>query len=160
MIEHGFRDRKGRLVSLRVIGDDWRAVADVAPRDDQRRFVYPLAARYLLLSERGGIWTSLAVYADEQVVGHVMWAVDDDGSHWIGGVMVDAAEQDAGVGRALTRTMLGWFATLPGPPVVRLSYHPDNQPAGRLYRALGFTPTGEIEDGEIVLERISSVAGG
>jgi diamine N-acetyltransferase len=153
VIEHGFRDRRGRLISLRVIGDDWRAVADVAPRDDQRRFVAALAALYLLLSDRGGLWTSLAVYADDLVVGHVMWAVDDDGSHWIGGVLVDAPEQGAGVGRAMTRTMLSWFATLPGPPVVRLSYHPDNQPAGRLYRALGFSPTGEIQDSELVLER-------
>jgi len=153
VIEHGFRDRRGRLISLRVIGDDWRQVADVAPRDDQRRFVYALAGRYLLLSERGELWTSLAVYADDVVVGHVMWAVDDDGSHWIGGVIVDAPEQGAGVGRALTRTLLGWFATRPGPPTVRLSYHPDNHSAGRLYRALGFTPNGEIEDGEIVLER-------
>jgi diamine N-acetyltransferase len=153
VIEQGFRDRRGRLVTLREIGDDWRQVADVAPQDGQRRFVPALAARYLLLSDRDGVWTSLAVYADDQVVGHVMWAVDDDGSHWIGGVVVDAPEQGAGVGRALTRTLIAWFASLPARPTVRLSYHPDNHAAGRLYRALGFTPTGEIQDGEIVLER-------
>lgn len=153
MIEHGYRDRRGRLVSLREIGADWREVADVAPLDDQRRFVAALAARYLLLSDRSGVWRSLAVYADDEVAGHVMWAVDDDGSHWIGGVVVDGPQQGAGVGRALTRTLIAWFATRPGPPVVRLSYHPDNRAAGRLYRSLGFTPTGEIEDGEIVLER-------
>ena len=155
MIEHGFTDRRGRLVSVRPIGDDWGAVADVAPLDAQRRFVPALAARYLLLSEREGVWTSMGVYADDDVVGHVMWAVDGEGAHWIGGVVVDATQQGAGVGRALTRTLIAWFAGLPSRPVLRLSFHPDNRTAERLYRSLGFAPNGEIEDGEIVLERAS-----
>ncbi|WFE39000.1 hypothetical protein [Micromonospora sp. WMMD998] len=37
MIDSGERDRLGRRVTLRPVSDDnWRPVADVAPRDDQR----------------------------------------------------------------------------------------------------------------------------
>ncbi|MEU4398717.1 GNAT family N-acetyltransferase [Micromonospora orduensis] len=153
MIDGGHRDRTERLVTLRPVDDDnWRAVADVAPRDDQRRFVAALGARYLLLSMRSQVWTSLAVYADETVVGHVMWGVDDDGSHWIGGMLIDAAEQGRGVGRATVRTLAPWLAARAGNPPVRLSYHPDNTGAASLYTSLGFHPTGEVEDEEVTAE--------
>lgn len=153
MIDAGGRDRDGRAITLRPVDDDnWRAVADVAPRDDQRAWVPALAARYLLLSMRTGVWTSLAVYADETVVGHVMWGVDDDGSHWIGGMMIDAAEQGRGIGRATVATLAGWLAAREGNPPVRLSYHPANTAAAALYTALGFRPTGAMEDDEVVTE--------
>ncbi|MBQ0980523.1 GNAT family N-acetyltransferase [Micromonospora sp. M61] len=153
MINGGHLDRAGRRVTLRPIDDDnWRAVADVAPRDDQRRFVAALGARYLLLSSRSEVWTSLAVYADETVVGHVMWGVDDDGSHWIGGMLIDAAEQGRGVGRATVQTLAPWLAARDGNPPVRLSYHPDNTQAAALYTSLGFHPTGAVDDEELVAE--------
>ncbi|MEU8261088.1 GNAT family N-acetyltransferase [Micromonospora sp. NPDC048999] len=151
MINSGLCDRAGRRVTLRPVDDDnWRAVADVAPRDDQRAWVPALAARYLLLTMRSDVWTSLAVYADETVVGHVMWGVDDDGSRWIGGMVIDAAEQHRGVGRATVRTLADWLATQGHP--IRLSYHPDNTQAAALYRSLNFHPTGAMEDDELVAE--------
>ncbi|WP_092375316.1 GNAT family N-acetyltransferase [Micromonospora phaseoli] len=151
MIDSGITDRRGRRITLRPVDDDnWRAVADVAPRDDQRDWVPALAARYLLLTERSEVWTSLAGYADETVVGHVMWGVDEDDSRWIGGMLVDAAEQGHGVGRAIVRTLAGWLAAQGHP--VRLSYHPRNAAAARLYPSLGFTPTGAWEDDEVVVE--------
>lgn len=111
MIDHGFLDGTGRRVTLREVGDEnWRAVADIVPLDDQRIYVPAMAARYLLLSMREGIWNSLAVYADDTVVGHVIWGLDEDGSHWIGGMLIDGAEQGKGLGRALLRTMTGWLA--------------------------------------------------
>ncbi|MEV4762083.1 GNAT family N-acetyltransferase [Micromonospora chokoriensis] len=153
MINGGHLDRQGRRITLRPVDDDnWRAVADVAPRDDQRRFVAALGARYLLLSTRSEVWNSLAVYADETVVGHVMWGVDDDGSHWIGGMLIDAAEQHRGVGRATVRTLADWLSTREGNPPVRLSYHPDNTQAAALYTSLGFHPTGEVDDEELITE--------
>lgn len=154
MIDTGESDRLGRRVVLRQIDvdSDWRSVADVAPRDDQRAFVFPLAARYVLLSILEGEWRSLGIYADDDVVGHVMWAVDDDGSHWIGGLMVDAAEQGHGVGAAATRTLVAWLRARPHRPAVRLSYHPDNMAAAALYAALGFAPTGAMADDEVVVE--------
>ncbi|MFD6564832.1 GNAT family N-acetyltransferase [Micromonospora profundi] len=153
MIDDGHVDRLGRRVTLRPVDDDnWRAVADVAPRDDQRRFVAALGARYLLLSIRSEVWNSLAVYADEIVVGHVMWGVDDDGSHWIGGMLIDTAEQRRGVGRATVRTLAAWLSAREGNPVIRLSYHPDNTGAAALYSSLGFHPTGDTDDEELITE--------
>ncbi|MEU1605059.1 GNAT family N-acetyltransferase [Micromonospora matsumotoense] len=153
MLYSGHTDRAGRRVTLRPVGDDnWRAVADLAPRDDQRDWVPALAARYLVLTMRSDVWTSLAVYADESVVGHVMWGVDDDGSRWIGGMVVDAAEQGRGVGRAAVRTLADWLGGPDAVHPVRLSYHPDNAAAARLYTSLGFVPTGVVEDDELVAE--------
>ncbi|WP_404386510.1 GNAT family N-acetyltransferase [Knoellia locipacati] len=155
-ITSGLEDASGRPVTLRLVGDDWRAVADVRPTDAQREFVFPMAARYLLMTEKGGPWTSLGIYAGEQVVGHVMWGLDDDGSHWIGGLVVDQAEQGRGLGRATTRTLMAWFEQLPGHWTTRLTHHPANTAAARLYADLGFTPTGEVdEDGEVVLELLA-----
>ncbi|WP_055693545.1 GNAT family N-acetyltransferase [Streptomyces prasinopilosus] len=153
-------DRRGRCVVLEEITDEnWRAVADVAPADDQRRFVAALGARYLLLSLRDGTWNSLAVRAGDEVVGHVMWAYDEeDGTHWIGGMVVNAAEQGKGVGRATMRALMRRLAALPSCREVRLSYHPENTPAARLYASLGFTPTGEFEGEEIVAALSSGVA--
>ncbi|KAB1153671.1 GNAT family N-acetyltransferase [Micromonospora sp. AMSO12t] len=160
MINSGLSDRAGRQVTLRPVDDDnWRAVADVAPRDDQRGWVAALAARYLLLTMRSDVWTSLAVYADETVVGHVMWGVDDDGSRWIGGMVVDAAEQERGVGRAAVRTLAAWLGAQDGGHPVRLSYHPDNTQAARLYTSLGFVPTGAMEDEELVVELVAPAQG-
>ncbi|MEV7328605.1 GNAT family N-acetyltransferase [Micromonospora sp. NPDC093244] len=154
MIDGGHLDRVGRQVTLRPVDDaNWRAVADVAPRDEQRRFVAALGARYLLLSMRSEVWTSLAVYADGTVVGHVMWGVDDDGSHWIGGMLIDAAEQHRGVGRAAVQTLAPWLAARPGNPPVRLSYHPDNTQAAALYTSLGFRPTGDWDDEELIAQQ-------
>lgn len=153
MIDAGLRDRHGRAVTLADVGDDWHAVADVVPRDDQREFVFPMAARYLLLSLRESAWHSLAVRADDEVVGHVMWGVDDDGSRWVGGVIIDASQQGAGLGRASTQTLIEWLEEQPGCNGVRLSLHPDNVAAARLYDSMGFVPTGEMDGHEVVLER-------
>ncbi|MFI5753278.1 GNAT family N-acetyltransferase [Streptomyces sp. NPDC051644] len=81
---------------------------------------------------REGVWNSFAVYADDTVVGHVMWGRDEDGSHWIGGTLIDGAEQGKGVGRAAARTLMGWLADRDDCRVLRLSYHPDNAAAGHL----------------------------
>lgn len=147
------QDRTGRAVTLAAITDEnWRDVADVAPRDDQRPFVPALAARYLLLSARGGPWTSLAVLADGVVAGHLMWAYDtSDGTHWVGGMVIDTAEQGKGVGRAAVRAAIGLLGSRPGAREIRLSCHPDNVAAAALYRAAGFRPTDDRVDDEIVL---------
>lgn len=151
IIGYGLSDRSGRHITLRPVDEgNWRAVADIAPRDDQRRHVAALGARYLLLSMREKVWTSLAVCADDTVVGHIMWGVDEDSSHWLGGMLIDAAEQGKGVGRAVLRTMRTWLAAQPGCRVIRLSYHPENAAARDLYASEGFRATGEMAEDEVI----------
>ncbi|SDG65558.1 diamine N-acetyltransferase [Lentzea fradiae] len=156
LIDSGVRDGRGRLVTLTAITDDnWRAVADVVPRDDQREFVPPSAARYLLLSSREGVWHSLGICADEAVVGHVMWGFDpDDGAHWVGGLLVDAARQGEGVGRAALTVLLAWLEAKPDFVRARLSYRPENAAARKLYASLGFVELDLVEDDEVVAELV------
>jgi diamine N-acetyltransferase len=133
MIDSGQRDRQGRRISLHEIGDDRRAVADVMPRDYQRRFVFPSAARYVLLSVLEGDCRSLGIRADDTVVGHVMWAVDDDGSRWIGGLILDRAHQGTGIGRAAT------MALSPGCPTILSARSSDSRTIPTTQRRLRCT---------------------
>lgn len=133
-----------------VTADNWRDVADLAPRDDQRRFVPALAARYLLLGVHGDTWHNLAAFEGGVAVAHVMWGQDDDGSLWIGGLLVDAAHQGRGVGRRVVELLLERWQDEPGP--VRMSYHPDNAASRALFAGLGFVDTGEWADDERVME--------
>jgi diamine N-acetyltransferase len=150
----GIVDRSGRAVTVRAVDEhNWRAVADVAPRDDQREFVAALAARYVLLSDREGVWTSLAICADDHVVGHVMWAVDDEeNTYVIGGLVIDAAEQGRGLGRAAMLVMLTYLDQKAERLPVRLAVDPANQTAERLYSSLGFVATGELDGDESIME--------
>lgn len=151
MITLGLSDRAGRRVVLHEVNDEnWRAVADIAPLDGQRRYVPALAARYLLLSSREGVWHSLAVCADDRVVGHIMWGRDEDGSYWLGGMVIDGAEQGRGLGRAAVRTLMDWLARRADCRELRLSYHPDNTVAARLYASVGFQPTAAASGDEVV----------
>lgn len=159
VITLGISDRAGRRVVLHEVDDEnWRAVADVAPLAEQCRYVPALAARYLLLSLREGIWHSLAVCADDSVVGHIMWGRDEDGSYWLGGMLIDGTEQGKGVGRAAVRTLMEWLAQRQDCRELRLSYHPDNAVAARLYASVGFQPT-DIASGDEVVASLSVLDG-
>lgn len=141
----------GRATSVRVVpvtSENWRDIAGVRPAEDQRDWVAG-PTYYLCLSAYGGLWRSCGIEADGVIVGHVMWAVDpDDGSHWIGGLLVDARQQGRGIGRATVAALVKqWEGD------AALSVSPDNEVALGLYRSLGFAETGEREDDEIVLRR-------
>ena len=132
-----------------VDATNWSILAEVEPRPDQRDFVAPIT-RYLCLAHYGGEWHPLAIEVDSTIVGHVMWAVDeDDGSTWLGGLVIDAAHQGRGAGRMTVETFLDRFAEN-GKANVALSYSPENKVARALYLSIGFVETGEMEDDEIV----------
>jgi diamine N-acetyltransferase len=149
-----------------VTSDNWRDVAGLRVAEHQRRWVADVTY-YLCLSVFGGLWRSCAVVDDEgTTVGHVMWAVDpDDGSHWIGGLVIGTAHQGRGLGRATVESLMGMWEeqepSLSGRPYQQaaLSVAPDNESALRLYRSLGFVETGELSDDELVLRRARGPAG-
>jgi diamine N-acetyltransferase len=139
-------------IALREVGpDNWRACAALEVATDQQDFVAPVT-RYLAMCAYGDTpWRPLAVEAGGRIVGFAIWAVDpDDGSFWIGGLVVDRAEQRKGYGRAIVLGLLE-RARAGGHPSAALSYQPANIAARTLYADLGFTETGEpAEDGEVV----------
>lgn len=142
---------------IEIDAGNWRQVAAVRPQPDQERFVAPISY-YLCLAHYGGEWHPLAVEASGSIVGHLMWAMDEeDGSTWLGGLVIDAARQRKGIGRAAVEAFLARF-TDEGGIDAALSYSPDNDAARRLYASMGFVETGEMEGDEIVarLRRPSS----
>jgi diamine N-acetyltransferase len=137
-------------VLVPVDASTWRAVADLEVDAAQRRFVAE-PSRYLALCAYGGEWTPLAVRLGDEVIGMLMWAIDpEDGSCWLGGVLVDRRWQRRGLGRRAVAQALAQLSDAARAGGFALSYHPDNDAARRTYRALGFVETGETEGDEVV----------
>jgi diamine N-acetyltransferase len=133
-----------------VTADNWREVAELQVRGDQRDFVAPVTRYLALCAYDDGPWHPVALRDDGRTVGFAMEAVDPaDGSYWIGGLVVDAAQQGRGVGRAAVSALLA-RARARGCPSAALSYEPANVVARRLYASLGFVETGEAEGEELV----------
>ncbi|MFZ0325170.1 MAG: GNAT family N-acetyltransferase [Actinomycetes bacterium] len=138
-------------VDLRpVSSDNWRDCAALEVSQEQREFVAPVT-RYLTMCAYGDTpWHPLAVESGGSTVGFVMWAVDPaDNSLWIGGLVVDAAHQHHGIGRAVVASLVE-RAQAEGRTCAALSYSPANVVARTLYVSLGFLETGETEDDEVV----------
>jgi diamine N-acetyltransferase len=134
-----------------VDAQNWRTVVSVEVAPGQSEFVMPVA-NYLCLCQYGGVWHPRAIIADGVVVGHVMWAFDsDEGATWLGGLVIDAARQRQGIGRAAVHAFIDEFTSDDGSVHVALSYDPSNEIARALYLDIGFEETGEMtDDGEIV----------
>lgn len=136
-------------VALVAIGaDNWRKAAGLVVKPGQEQFVAPVSY-YLCLAHYGDDWTPLGIEVDGAIVGHVMWAVDEDDSVWLGGLVIDAAHQSKGVGRGAVLRFIDRFSN-DGNADIALSYSPGNTAAKKLYRSIGFVETGEIAEDELV----------
>ena len=132
-----------------VTRENWRAVARLKVTEAQREFVAE-PCYYLALCCYGGDWHPLAMDVEGQVVGLMMWAVDEkDGSCWLGGILVDQAVQGRGYGRRAVREAVSMLNREHGYRHFVLSYQPANLAARQLYQKLGFIETTEWEDDEV-----------
>ena len=138
-------------VTLRPVDSkNWRDVARLKVAQDQREFVAE-PCYYLALCHYGDLWRPLAIYLGEQVIGFMMWAVDpDDGSCWLGGILIDQGHQGQGYGRRAVQTAMDQLAQAHGHQHFALSYNPSNAVARHVYKTLGFVETDEWEDAEVV----------
>ena len=144
----------GRAVLRAVDATNWLEVIQLQVAEDQRHFV---ASNLFSLAQAKIFdrYVPLAIYeaAGPQVlVGFAMY-----GPHlpselpWIDRLMIDARFQRRGWGRAAMLALMERIQReRPGP--MRISYEPDNQAAEALYASLGFMPTGEVLEGELVRE--------
>jgi diamine N-acetyltransferase len=123
-----------------------RACIGLAVAPDQAGFV-ATNAESLIQSKFEPHWLTRAIYAADTMVGFVMYGHDPDFGWGVLRLMVDAAFQGRGYGRAALRCVLDDIQAA-GAPSVGVSYEDDNQVARRLYSSLGFVETGEQPFGE------------
>jgi diamine N-acetyltransferase len=138
-------------VTLRdITRQNWRECVNLKVRPDQQHFVATNAGS-MAQARYEPEWIPLAVYDGATMVGFVMYGIAlDDRQHWILRVMVDAAHQGKGYGRALMRALLARMRDDPACDEIFIGYEPDNAVAEALYQSLGFEQTGQIVEGEVV----------
>lgn len=144
--------RPSPRVALRPVTRSDRAVLEaLAVRSDQRRFV-PDNAAALAEAEALPRAHALTICVDGTPAGLVVLRDDPEhGAVHLWRLMLDARHQGRGIGRAaIARLVAGARARTDARALVVVCAPDAAGPAG-FYRALGFTPDGALEDGEIVL---------
>lgn len=79
----------------------------------------------------------------------------DDGCYWIVRYMVDERYQRKGYGRAALTEIINTIKSKRKGTKIRISHVPNNIVVNKLYKEFDFVETGEIIDGEIVLDLIN-----
>jgi diamine N-acetyltransferase len=142
---------------VEITADTVRAVCNLAVAPGQQGFVAPNAVSLAeaLFSEEA--WYR-AVHADGELVGFVMLADETlrreppaEPAVFLWRLMIAEGHQRLGIGREVMRLLLEHVRSRPGVRRFATSYVPEPGGPGPFYEGLGFVPTGEIDDGEVVL---------
>ena len=117
----------------------------------QEQFVAPVAVSLAqAYTEPDQAWPRL-VYDGDEVVGFVMAHFDADaGTYYLWRLNVAAGQQGKGYGTFAVREVVA-EAQRRGASRLLVSYVPADGHPGPFYERLGFVPTGEMEDEEVVL---------
>ncbi len=139
-------------VTLREITDDNRAAVEglrVAP--GQERFVAPVTTSFADAAAAPRYPWMRAIYAGDDPIGFLM-VDEDDGRLFLWRFLIDARHQGRGCGRAALDLLTAYVASRPGGDRLETSAVPgDGSPIG-FYQRYGFRLTGEVHEGEHVLE--------
>ena len=93
-----------------------------------------------------------AIYADETPVGFIMLFDDaDKPDYFLWRLMVAGPHQGKGYGRRAVELLIDYVRTRPEAKELLASYVPIEGGPKEFYLKLGFEPTGEVDDGEIVV---------
>ena len=142
-----------KIELIALTRENWRECARLELAEGQDKFVAPNLAS-IAESRFEPHYEPRAVYADGEMAGFLMYCPEIDTGeqdlYWIFRLMTDRRRQGEGIG---TRAVLAALAEISsrGGRRVKISHVPENTVASRMYQRLGFVPTGQIEDGEIVL---------
>jgi diamine N-acetyltransferase len=162
------------MITLRPItADNFVECIGLTPSDEQQARGY-VAPNVLSLAQAyvEPWWTPLAVYAEETMVGFVlygrwpqrayveMWGdKPKPGIDYILRMMIDKRYQSLGYGKAALAAVVERIKAQGGCRAIELDYDRDNLPAARLYTGGGFQAVTENEEGEI-LARLEVDGGG
>jgi diamine N-acetyltransferase len=138
-------------VELREItGETVRAICRLNVTSDQEGFVAPNAVSIAEAHFEPTAWFR-AIYADGEPVGFIM--LEDDAAkaeYFLWRLMVAEGSQRRGYGRRAVELLIDYVRTRPGATALMTSWVPGERGPEKFYRKLGFEPTGEIDEGEVV----------
>jgi len=118
--------------------------------EHQRGFV---AENVLSLAEAkaDSVSNPYAIYADDQMVGFVMYDFAPKESRgYITRLMIDARYQGKGYGRKAMRQVIERLRAIPECKELQTGYVPRNETAKKLYESFGFEAVDVDADGEII----------
>jgi diamine N-acetyltransferase len=141
----------GGIVTLREVTKDLvRAICILHVAPTQRGFVAPNAVSFAEAMFEPTAWFR-AVMADDVPVGFVMLSIDRKvPKYYLWRYMIDERYQGRGYGRAALALIVDHVRTLPGATELYVSWVPAPGGPEPFYRGLGFEPTGEMDDDEVV----------
>jgi len=144
------------MVELKKINEDnYSECISLSVYDEQKKYV---ASNVFSLAQAWVFYDAMypfAIYADEKMVGFVMLGFDKTKKAYdIMRFMIDAKYQKSGYGKAALLLAIKHLRDEFDAREVYLSFVPGNAVAEKLYGDMGFTRTGEIEGGEIVMRLI------
>ena len=106
--------------------------------------------------EHAEVARPFVIYADGVAVGFTMFAFEPDyddpnDRYWLWRFMIDEQYQGRGIGKEALKSIVAYFKDN-GAANMRLSTKDSNTNAIHLYQSFGFSPTGDVIDGETVFE--------
>jgi diamine N-acetyltransferase len=92
-----------------------------------------------------GVSIPLAVYADETMVGFVLFSYDEKNyKGYFDRLMIDQRYQGKGYGRAAAIQVVERLKGMPGCREIQISFAPENIAADTLYASIGFVKNGKF----------------
>jgi diamine N-acetyltransferase len=146
-----------RVTFREINSETVRAVTKLSVHPSQQGFVASNAVSLAQALFTDEAWYR-AIYADEELAGFVMISDETlkknpplEPNIGLWRLMIDEKFQRKGIGREAIGLVLEYYRSRPVKTPLYTSYVPEPGGPGPFYIGLGFVPTGEIDDGEVVL---------
>ncbi len=142
-------------ISLRQITkENYEAVCELDVLKEQEGYVACNMWSLVEASYNDGHITR-AVYKAEEVVGFLMWVLENNRKVSIWRFMTDAKFQQQGIGREALNLALDEIKSIVGLSEIEICYNPQNPVAKGFYSSFGFKEVGMDEDDEDMLAVIN-----
>lgn len=142
-------------INLRPITDQNREECiNLRTRQDQQHFVASNLDS-LEKAEAEPSTRAFGIYNEDRMIGFTLFDVlpyEDDDCFWIVRFMIDEKYQGRGLGKAALSEIISTMSKIEGCRKIRTSHVPENEFVNKLYKSFGFQETGDLMDGEIVLD--------
>ena len=138
-------------ISLRAVTvDNYEDVCDLEVSPEQRNYLASNMFSLVEASFNPGYQTR-AIYRDNELVGFIMWLMQQAGKMEIWRFMIDQKFQQQGLGRMALGLALAEIRQQPEVSCIEICYSPENPLAKPFYASFGFVETGMDDENEDML---------